>query len=203
MSSLTSGSFTPSSIASGSANTTIDIQNEAGCANNIGYTRITKIVHDNTTSIDTVEVSYRNSANVETALAPVGFTLGACAQKDTNVGVNSFAINIDNAANGGAGLLGLVLGAYNAITVYNRSATALLRVTLSFGGGQTATGGDTSFLVPMGGTYSDTFDGDVIVGYAVQYVSTPSLVSGIVDGDSLAAATLAGMHQSILTFSNA
>lgn len=130
------------------------------------------------------------------------FTPTTVSQGDANIGINSFAINIDNAANAGAGLAGALTSTYTGVTVFNRSTSASLKVVLTLGNGQTAVAGDFSFLVPPNGVYSFTGEPDAITGYAVQYVATPALVSGIVDVDALAAAALAGIHQSVLTFAN-
>jgi hypothetical protein len=147
-------------------------------------------------------------AGTKTVVAiPLGGRVGSCAdyqELDANVGVSSYAININAAVNTGAGLLGALpaASAYNTVTAYNRSSFNPLKVTISFAPSQTTISGDTSFLVPPGATYSVTFDADIIIGFSVLHVSTPTTTAGIVDVDSLAASVVVGMHQSILTFAN-
>jgi len=59
-------------------------ETEVGCANGVPYDRITSKTIDNSTgAVLATTVAYRNSANVEVAVMPVGFTLGACPLPET------------------------------------------------------------------------------------------------------------------------
>ena len=61
----------------------IDITVEDGCATGVSVSRVTRTIFDMDTGlIVSTTVSFRDSAGVETLVAPVGFTLGACPWVD-------------------------------------------------------------------------------------------------------------------------
>jgi len=73
--------YTPTGTVGVCGNINVTESNEPGCANGVPYTR-RRVVYSDAVSGQQLNIAYGwfNSANVETATAPAGFTLGPCVQ---------------------------------------------------------------------------------------------------------------------------